>query len=156
MQASQLERVAPRVCTDDQRAGRIAASVLASTATVTGSIAMIMFASRSENASAAVFGLVGAISYITLPPLAVSGVSHNFGGNGKYWASLLGGLLIPVLGHVGGYELSHDTICPGDEVSVHGRRAPLALREDPSGHRWAPLVAPNGLGGGTLGITVSF
>lgn len=134
-----------RECEDPQRAGRIVAESAAASAAVAASVFIGMFAQEASSTGQVIFGTLGAAAmYLLVTPAAVGLVGRGFGGNGRYWASLLGGLLIPVVGHVGGYELSHDPICDDPP------RAPRV--------RVVPTVAPNlaGAGGGTAGVAITF
>jgi len=149
-----------RECEDPQRAGRIVAESVAASAAVAASVFIGMFAQDAESTGQVIFGTLGAATmYLLVTPAAVGLVGRTFGGNGRYWASLLGGLLIPVIGHVGGYELSHDPIC--DDAA----RAPRTQRRRPdralpaaTAVRVVPTVAPNlaGSGGGTAGVAITF
>lgn len=145
-------------CDDDPMAGRIAAEVLASTATIAATGFLTAFVIQSRSDLAAVSGLLfGVSAYVALPPLAVHGVARNFGGNGRVWASMLGGILIPVLGHVVGYELSHTPECNTDAPrTAHARpRRPTLLptREAPA---WMPAASAVGTDGFIFGATARF
>lgn len=146
-------------CEDTNMAGRIVAETLAAGVGVVGTGMLVAYLVNStDNFGMAMLTLTaGVTSYVVLTPLAVHGVSRTFGGNGKMWASLLGGLLVPVLGHVVGYELSHQPECAPGLRTAHPRRAPsLAMAAADQGLRWAPVVAPTGQGGALMGLTVAF
>jgi hypothetical protein len=146
-------------CEDTQFLGRIAAETLGASAGVVGTGMLVYFMIQStDNFGMALLTFsVGATSYLLLTPLTVHGVGSTFGGNGKVWASLLGGLLLPVVGHVIGYELSHTTICEPGARTAHPRRAPsLANAAEDRTLRWAPAVAPTGQGGAIMGLTLAF
>jgi hypothetical protein len=84
-------------------------------------------------------------------------VGNAFEGRGRYWSTLLGHVLFPVVGGVLGYELSHEPAC--EEVPAHGGRASLrrVLPESPP-VRFAPAVTPvlTGAVGATAGLAVTF
>lgn len=146
-------------CEDTQFLGRIAAETLSATAGVAGTVMITAFMVNSSNnwGTALLTFTVGVASYLLLPPLAVHGVGRNFGGNGKIWAALVGGLLLPVVGHVIGYELSHTTECEPGARTAHPRRAPsLASSLEDRAPRWAPAIAPTGQGGAIMAVTVAF
>lgn len=145
-------------CEDTQLAGRVVAESLAATASLVGSGMLVYFmAESSNNAGMALLTLLtGATAYVLVPPLTVHGVGRTFGGNGKVWASLLGGLLLPVIGHVVGYELSHETECAPDGRTAHRRRPSLASSLEDRAPRWAPAVSPTGQGGAIMGLTLAF
>lgn len=148
---------AARECPDTQRVGRIVAETLAASAVTTASVLVGMFAQDASGSGQQALGTLGAlVMYITVTPAAVGLVGRTFGGNGRYWAALLGGVLLPVAGHVLGYELSHDPECDDAPTRVTlrgGRRLPAAVPV-----RVAPVVAPNlaGAGGATAGLTITF
>jgi len=149
-----------RECEDPQRAGRIVAESFAGSAAVAASVFVGMFAQDASSTGQVLFGTLGAgLMYLLVTPAAVGLVGRSFGGNGRYWASLLGGLLIPVVGHVGGYELSHEPICddppraPRAQLRRRDRARPTATAV-----RVVPTVAPSlaGSGGGTAGVAITF
>ncbi len=145
-------------CDDDPMAGRIAAEVLASTATIAATGFLTAFVIQSRNDLAAVSGLLfGVSAYVALPPLAVHGVARNFGGNGRVWASLLGGLLVPVLGHVVGYELSHTPECNADGPrTAHARPRRPTLLPTNDAPAWMPTAAAVGTDGVIFGASARF
>ncbi len=146
-------------CEDTQFFGRVVAETLSATAGVAGTVMLTAFMVNSTDnwGTALLTFSVGVASYLLLPPLAVHGVGRNFGGNGKIWAALVGGLLLPVVGHVIGYELSHTTECQPGARTAHPRRAPsLASSLEERAPRWAPAVAPTGQGGAIMAVTVAF
>ncbi len=145
-------------CEDTQFGGRVVAESLAATAGLVGSGMLVYFmAESSNNAGMALLTLfTGVTAYVLVPPLAVHGVGRTFGGNGKLWASLVGGLLLPVVGHVVGYELSHETECEPDRRTAHRRRPSLASSLDDRAPRWTPAIAPTGQGGAIMGLTLAF
>jgi hypothetical protein len=146
-------------CEDSNVVGRVVAETLAAGVGVVGTGMLVVYlANSTDNFGMAMLTLgAGITSYLVLTPLAVHGVGRTFGGNGKMWASLLGGLLVPVLGHVVGYELSHEPVCAAGPRTAHRRRAPsLAMAAADQGLRWAPVVAPTGQGGALMGLTVAF
>jgi hypothetical protein len=90
---------AARECPDTQRAGRIVAETLAASAVTTASVLVGMFAQDASGSGQQALGTLGAlVMYITVTPAAVGLVGRTFGGNGRYWAALLGGVLLPVAG----------------------------------------------------------
>ncbi len=149
-----------RECPDPQRAGRIVAESVAGAAVAVASFFIGKFAQDASSSGQVILGTLGAITmYLTVTPAAVSLVGSTFGGHGRYWASLLGGVLIPVAGHVGGYELSHDPVCddaptgPRALLRYRDRRLPAATAV-----RVVPMAAPNltGAGGATAGVAITF
>lgn len=111
---------------------------------------------------------VGAVSYLFLTPLAVWSTGNALGGDGSYWATFLGNMLLGGFGAPLGYELSTLPNCPPGVQRIappglfsarptpHPRRYGLTAPPSPA-HRLLPLAAPTTRGEGLLvGATLQF
>lgn len=155
-----VERPAPvqRECPDPQRAGRVVAETLAGSVSTAGAVFIGMFAQDSSSTGGVILGTLGALlMHITVTPAAIGLAGRSVGGNGRYWAALVGNILVPVAGGVLGYELSHDPICD-DDAPRPTARATRRAPPTPVPLRVAPVVAPNlaGPGGATAGVALMF
>jgi hypothetical protein len=148
----------PVHCADDDAGLRYVAEGLAALTTATGAGFLGYYIYNSARGGSGWGPVVGVISYLTLTPLAVVGVGGHFRGNGKYWASLLGGLLLPVVGHVVGYELSHTPICtPQERAGVPHPRRFMASQRRSETLGISPWVSPTDTSTGALtGVSVRF
>lgn len=155
-----MERRAPvpRECPDPHRAGRIVAETLAGSVSTAGAVFIGMFAQDSSSTGGVILGTLGALlMHITVTPAAIGLAGRSVGGNGRYWAAMVGNILVPVAGGVLGYELSHDPTCDDDAPRPTARATRHAPPTAPS-LRVAPMVAPNlgGAGGATAGVALMF
>jgi hypothetical protein len=146
-----------RLCDDPQRAPRIFIETLAGTVTSASALLLAYFATDARTFEEVSLGVLGGMMvHLVATPAAIGLAGTSMGANGRYWAALLGNLLLPVAGGVVGYELSHTPHC--DDPSLEGtpRARPPLPRSFPL--RASPVLAPNltGLGGGTAGVSITF
>jgi len=147
-----------RECPDPHRAGRVVAETLAGSVSTASAFLIGMFAQDSSSTGGAILGTLGALlMHITVTPAAIGLAGRSVSGNGRYWAALVGNVLVPVAGGVLGYELSHEPLCDDAAPRPTARATRHAPPAAPS-LRVAPVVAPNlaGAGGATAGVALMF
>ena len=104
-----------RACPDGQLPVRVVVESLAGTAVTAAAGFISLFAREASSTGGVVLGTLGALAtHLVVSPAAVVLVGNAFEGHGRYWSTVLGNVLLPVVGGVLGYELSHDPVCRED------------------------------------------